>query len=779
LFFVVLDNVIGFDACSVQRRTTESQMSQRFIASRVRSNRPGWSVTFRHPVRTDSKNKKGLKIRKGLGTADVERADELVRQLNVLLADEAWWTADKKKDADHLFDPIVVSIFFEGIESGASNSSARRDQIIPLPSASDGYSRVLLLGTTGAGKTTLLRHFIGSDHDVDRFPSTSTAKTTTADTEIITADGPFEAVVTFMPEHQVRAYVDECLEAACLEAAQSSPPAKIMAALLQHEEQRFRLSYLLGGWSGSQGKIDSDEFSFGDEPDEVTQIAIDEIVSEKEQEENRVQLDRYLSAVGSVVSSVEARVRPQIGDLKAEMSADDRAAWLDIFSDEVFYDPAFAELGLDIMEDIARRFDMVSVGSIEPIGSDWPARWTYAESDRATFLSNVRWFASNHHLQFGKLLTPLVDGIRVRGPFSPKFEGAESQSKLVLIDGEGIGHTANDASSISTRITQKFESVDLILLVDNAQQPMQAAPLALLRTVGTSGFSRKLAMAFTHFDQVKGVNLSSFGQKQDHVVASIKNAISSIRDNVGPGIAGALNRQIEKNSVFLGGLDRSIDKIPGGFVKELVKLFAIMREAIAPVEIATNVPIYQFKGLEIAMRDAIASFRNPWRGRLGISYHDGVYKEHWTRIKALSRRLANGEDEYSNLRPVADLLACLQEEAAKWLDRPAGWSSTPANEEEREAALDPIRQVVFSRLHDLVSTRLRDDQLSKWRDAYQFYGKGSASLRADLIDDIHDEAAPHMSAAMTQDAREFLDKLYVILQEAILESGGEVKSLAA
>ena len=53
----------------------------------------------------------------------------------------------------------------------------------------------------------------------------------------------------------------------------------------------------------------------------------------------------------------------------------------------------------------------------------------------------------------------------------------------------------------------------MILLVDNAQQPMQAAPLALLRTVGSSGFSKKIAIAFTHFGQVKGANLSSFDQK--------------------------------------------------------------------------------------------------------------------------------------------------------------------------------------------------------------------------------------------------------------------------
>lgn len=753
-------------------------MAARFIATKVRSNRPGWSVTFRHPVRTDSKNKKGLKVRKGLGTADDQRADKLVDQLNKLLTNEAWWNADRRKDANHLFDPVVVSIFFEGMEAGSFNSVARRDQIISLPSAADGYSRALLLGTTGAGKTTLLRHLIGSDHQSDRFPSTSTAKTTTADTEIVTAEGNFEAVVTFMPEHQVRAYVDECLEAACLEAVQGSSPAKIMSALLQHEEQRFRLSYVLGGFSSSQSGTSDDEFLFDDEPAEPAEISSDEMVTGEEQDENRRRLDRYLSAIGTAVSAVEARVKQELGELTGEMSADDRAAWLEIFGNEIFYDSAFAELGLDIMEDIARRFDMVPAGIIERVGSEWPTCWTYADSDRTKFLSNVRWFASNHHLQFGKLLTPLVDGVRVRGPFYPKFEGG-GQPKLVLIDGEGIGHTANDASSISTRITQKFESVDTILLVDNAQQPMQAAPLALLRTVGSSGFSKKLAVAFTHFDQVKGANLSSFDQKKDHVTASIKNAVSSIRDGVGPGIAGALDRQIEKTSVFLGGLDRSTDRIPPGFIKELLRLLQIMHEAIAPSAAVTVAPVYQFKGLEIAMRDAIDAFRNPWRGRLGLGYYDGISKEHWTRVKALSRRLAGGGDEYSNLRPVADLLACLQEEAAKWLDRPAEWNGAPATDEEREAALDPIRQIVFSKLYDLVSTRLRDDQLAKWRQAYQFSGKGSASLRADLINDIHHDAAPHMSAAMTQDARDFLDKLYTILHDAIKDSGGAIKSLAA
>ena len=44
--------------------------------------RPGWSVIFNHPRRSDARGKFGLKVRKGLGTRDDAEADRLVEQLN-------------------------------------------------------------------------------------------------------------------------------------------------------------------------------------------------------------------------------------------------------------------------------------------------------------------------------------------------------------------------------------------------------------------------------------------------------------------------------------------------------------------------------------------------------------------------------------------------------------------------------------------------------------------------------------------------------------------------
>jgi hypothetical protein len=366
----------------------------------------------------------------------------------------------------------------------------------------------------------------------------------------------------------------------------------------------------------------------------------------------------------------------------------------------------------------------------------------------------------------------------VQGPLYPSIPELEA-GRLVLLDGQGLGHSATTASSISTRITQRFDSVDMILLVDSAQQPMQAAPLALLRAVGSAGFAHKLAIAFTHFDQVKGANLGSFEQNREHVVASVANAIASLRDMVGASVAGTLDRQIEQQSIFLGGLDRPTVRLPVGFQRELGQLIEQMQRASEPEAPAECKPQYEFKGLEIAMHDAISAFRDPWKARLGLAYHDGIVEEHYNRVKALSRRLANGwADEYDTLTPVADLLSCLQEEASKWLDRPAGWNRQPKDDQEREEALDKIRRAVFPRLYDLTKRRLKDDQVAMWRVAYDYRGPGSSKPRARTIDEIYRNAAPHMSAAMSQDAREFLSRLYAILREAIEEGGGLIRNPA-
>lgn len=751
-------------------------MKSAYQATKTRSNRPGWSVTFKHPKRSDSRGKPGLKIRKGLGTKSEEEADRLVSQLDTLLSDERWWSADRRVEAEQQFDALVVSAFFDGMEAGRHDSLSLRDAVIPLPGKDDGYSRVLFSGTTGAGKTTLLRHLIGSRHAEDRFPSTSTARTTTAEIEIVTAEGGFHTVITFTPEHEVRAHIDECLEEACLRAVEGKAEGKIMSGLLSHREQRFRLSYVLGGWEQMAEESAADDFSFENEDETIENLAEGEAIPAEEVAYNHQRLESCLERIKTITKAASDRVEgAEVNNRLRGLDPEERAEWLERFTEALHEQDEFSRLALDLMDEVRERFEKVDAGEFRQGSTGWPMSWTFGTADRAAFLRQVRWFSSNHHAQFGRLLTPLVDGVRVRGPFHPQPEALRVAPRLVLLDGEGIGHSAKAASSISTRVTRRFADADLILIVDNAEQPMQAAPLELLRSIGSSGNAGKMAVAFTHFDLVKGPNLSSHELKKEHVLSSARDAIASIRDTIGGPVASALENRVECAAFFLGGLDREIDKIPGGFHREIGRLLNLMQKSGVPAAPVDLIPRYTSVGLETAFGNAVAGFRRPWNSRLGFSPLSSFPKEHWARIKALARRLALGwnNNEYDNLRPVADLVARLQEAISRWLDSPIGWNRAPADDEEQTVALNPIRNAVFAALHQLTEERVAELHRADWTVAFDYSGSGSSYKRADEIKSIYDEAAPAINQGNNGPARDFLHALHRLVREAVKDAGGQ------
>ena len=110
-----------------------------------------------------------------------------------------------------------------------------------------------------------------------------------------------------------------------------------------------------------------------------------------------------------------------------------------------------------------------------------------------------------------RLLTPLVNGIRVSGPFEPAWAG--DPVRLVLVDGEGLGHSPKSVATLSTHVATQLEQVDAVLLIDNAKQPMQAGPVAALKSIAVSGNAMKLRLR-QRFDQVSGANLPTFSSRR-------------------------------------------------------------------------------------------------------------------------------------------------------------------------------------------------------------------------------------------------------------------------
>jgi energy-coupling factor transporter ATP-binding protein EcfA2 len=721
-------------------------MSERtYTASLSKSQgREGWSIIFRHPVRLDPTTAKpGRRIRRGLGTRDYDEGTRLVADMNQLLSDKEFWEVSARPRAEARFDSRVVEIFYDGLAPHVTDFFDLRDEVIPLPSSADSdYRRVVLAGTTGSGKTTLVRQLLGTNPKTERFPSISTAKTTVADMEIILADGPCSAVVTFLQRDQVLDYVEECVSAAVLSAYYKNSDAEILRRLLNHVSQRFRLNYVLGNGSEAipEGDVDDDDDQ--------------DVLLETVQGGERADLEQTNLVLKGLVAEARTIAGRHGESLRAELSASetDERVLEEIFEENLDHllreDEAYHAIVDQIMDEVERRFELIADGALEKTKQGWPRLWQWATDDRAAFIKTVSRFSSNYAPYFGTLLTPLVNGIRVRWPY--KSTWLDQRPPLVLFDGEGLGHTADSSTSLPTSLTRRFSDADVVLLVDNATQPVQASAVAVLYHVAASGGTSKLLTCFTHFDAVTGDNLPTFSAKELHVIASVENVLPAIGEQLGPFAERALRKRLQVGSgcFFVSGIHQGIDQSKKSGQRTVAQLSALLQAIAASVERPEPVkarPIYDQMNLVLAVKAATEAFHDAWHARLGQGLRPDIPKSHWATVKALSRRLSeHWADEWADLRPVADLHKELESKIYLFIQNPLAWTTAePPTDDEKQQVYDEFAAKMSSRARDIAARRIRDDSQRAWQEAYSQRGPGSTYLRASIIKEkVYDEAAP-------------------------------------
>ena len=740
--------------------------------------RLGYSVMFRHPVRRhDATGKPGVRVRRGLGTRDEAEAARLKDELNVLLGNTKYHDPAARPEAARRFDPRVVDIFFDKMVPEETDFVALRESIIELPESSpDGYRRVLFLGTTGAGKTTLVRQLIGTDPVKERFPSTSTAKTTIHDNEIVLAEGNWRAVVTFAPREEVREYLNECISDAVLAVAREAEDADVLRRLLNHANQRFRFSYVLGnGPKVTSGNSDFDDEDEGSEGEE-------NLLSEEER--GIIDVARTAELLAETVETLRGlalRVRDR---LRAELDVsgdEDKRVAEELFEEELDSllrdDEEFHQVTDALMEEIERRFDLLPTGKVRKTRQGWPVAWNgeWPFEKRAEFLRAISRFSSNYAPLFGRLLTPLVNGMRIAGPFTPTWDGNEVP-QLVLLDGEGLGHTPKSSSAISTAVSRRIETADAVLLVDNATQPMQAAPLAAMREIVPTGNARKLIIAFTHFDEVKGDNLPNASAKVQHVLASAENVLAAFGEELGPYAERTLRQRLEHARFFLEYIHKPLSEATASgrrAISQLRKLLNCIDAVIERPEPAEARPVYDRMNLVLAIRSAAVAFHESWRPRLGLKHTPGFAKEHWTRVKALSRRLATGwADEYDTLQPVADLRKELVKRIYVFVQNPLRWEGPEPTDDQKQDCFDAFADNLGRRLLEVCTRRVWRERAVQWRDAYYKRGTGSTFVRARIIgDEIYESAAPVPDATPSPDRNQFLREIIAEVEKVASETG--------
>ena len=77
---------------------------------------------------------------------------------------------------------------------------------------------------------------------------------------------------------------------------------------------------------------------------------------------------------------------------------------------------------------------------------------------------------------------------------------------------------------------------------------MLEAPASVLRAIAASGYQKRLAIAFTHFDLVRGqANLPTFEAQRAHVLSSVHQKLTSLKEVVGQPAVRAIERELTRD----------------------------------------------------------------------------------------------------------------------------------------------------------------------------------------------------------------------------------------
>ncbi len=617
-----------------------------------------WNISFHHPICREGSI--GKKIHRSLKVDDESEAHMLRLQMNELLAiadSPSLLPSRSHATAEQKYAPVVIDAFFDCMTPEPIDYLALRERAMPLPAKKGKVGpipRVLVVGPTGAGKSRFVQHMLQTTRE--NFPMRGAGRTTVADTEIIVDDVDFSGIVTFYAENEVREIVKEnILEACAFAYRERSNKGKIASKLLIDSDKRFRFNFVLGDWPQDTDIEDhSDE-----EPDDEGESDVEPDAGCKFRPWANLG-----SCVDQVISITEQALEIARRELQPKSEQDELVVeeYLLQYVDQDELDT----LTEDILDEIRKRLCAVT-GHVS-----WPVIHRVADTpDKAEFFRQLRLFYQNDRKLFGGLVTPLVQGIRVQGRLAPPPWASKGTPRWVLLDGQGIGHEQGGMTSINRTVppelAKKFSSADLICLVDRAVPAMTGDAPILLESLIVRGYQDRLALVFTHFENVAAPDLDWAGRKAK-VLEGLSNGIQTIT-SLPKAQRVLLESNAESKTYFLSHLDRADIKAKST-QEQFRRVCDLFRLSAGEPLVPRFRPLYNEYQIASVVSREIGNYRQDWSAAALATYH-------WKITEALTNWIGNAySDGYPrrNLYPGQNLSQRLVSAISIALETPSGWN---------------------------------------------------------------------------------------------------------
>ncbi len=550
------------------------------------------------------------------------------------------------------------------------------DELSPIPM---NMPKFYLLGDTGAGKTTIVRRILGTD--VYKFPSVQQKRTTVAVTEYVLSRGlPFKASYIFKTEAQINEFVKEILEVAIVEACLSDRKGKlnleeIVENLEETPDERFRLQYILT-------------------PAELEEIS------------------------KKISNSLLPKLHSSIDALKIKRNSgeEDIEAIVDLALEDIKSD--FSEIQEHIISLISKKVAEMCEGHELFSSTDY---YQHSEQKVDEFITQAKKLLSSAK----NSVSPVIEYARLEGNLLAEW--LPSNTELVLIDGEGIGHDTREASRLSARHLDYFHFADSIGLVEESKKPFASGGLSAMEGIIRNGYREKFKLIFSKLDEVEtGDDEDTDRDKQiREVKKGLKNGQNALKDNgielsIGDEHLYYLAKMKEKEPCPDSVLDirRLVADIKYKFDEEIPQFIE---------------PVYDYEMLSSYLVKSSGNFISKWNSMLN--------SKHWQTVKAFNRRMCWEWDEFRDMKPIADFHNDITKELESFISNPSNWvnSATPSMQNK---SIDRVKQEFANALLSFSRMVILQKYSEKWEEAMSLSGAGSTRMRKSQIQRIIQETLP-------------------------------------